>query len=110
MGGCFLFFLVSLSAAFLGWGMVFIASRIERERQERYAERCGKKGPAVPPPKPFDVKAPSPWPRRNSRRSARRDRHQGCSPTAQTGASPRVCPSSQCGRSLGRYGSNILPL
>jgi hypothetical protein len=63
MGEFFLFFLVSLSAAFLGWGMVVIASRIERERQERYAERYGKKGLPVPVPKPSDVKAPSPsWP------------------------------------------------
>ena len=63
MGELFLFFLVSLSAAFLGWGMVVIASRIEHERQERYAERYGKKGLPVPVPKPSDVKPPSPWPR-----------------------------------------------
>ena len=62
MGEFVLFFVVSLSAAFLGWGMVVIASRIERERQERYAERYGKKGLAVPVPKPSEVKAPSPWP------------------------------------------------
>jgi hypothetical protein len=31
----FLFFLVSLSAAFVGWGIMVIASRIEHERQER---------------------------------------------------------------------------
>ena len=62
MGEFFLFFLVGLSAAFLGWGMVFIASRIEHERQERYAARYGKQGPAVPLPKPSEVKAPSPWP------------------------------------------------
>jgi hypothetical protein len=35
MGDFFLFFVVSLSAAVVGWGMVVIASRIERERQER---------------------------------------------------------------------------
>ena len=58
-----LFFVVSLSAAGLGWGMVVLASRIEHERQERYAERYGKKkGLPVPMPKPSDVKAPSPWP------------------------------------------------
>jgi hypothetical protein len=63
IGEFFLFFLVSLSAAFLGWGMVFIASRIEHERQERYAERYGKKGLAVVSrPKPSEVKAPSPLP------------------------------------------------
>jgi hypothetical protein len=33
----FLFFLVSLSTADVGWGMVVLASRIENERQERYA-------------------------------------------------------------------------
>ena len=60
-----LFLVVSLSTAFLGWGMVVFASRIERERQERYAERYGKKGlpVSVPVPKPSDVKPPSPWPR-----------------------------------------------
>jgi len=65
MGDFFLFFVVSLSAAGVGWGMVVIASRIERERQERYAERYGKKGlpVPVPVPKPSDVKPPSPWPR-----------------------------------------------
>jgi hypothetical protein len=63
IGEFFLFFLVSLSAACLGWGMVVVASRIEHERQERYAERHGKKkGLPVPLPKPSDVKAPSPWP------------------------------------------------
>jgi hypothetical protein len=61
MGEFFLFFLVSLSAAFLGWGMVVIASRIERERQERYAERYGKKGLAVSVPKPSDVKPSPTW-------------------------------------------------
>jgi hypothetical protein len=30
-----LFFLVSLSAAFVGWAVVVIASRIEHEHQER---------------------------------------------------------------------------
>jgi len=55
MGEFFLFFLVSLSAACLGWGMVVVASRIEHERQERYAERYGKKGPAVSPPKPSGI-------------------------------------------------------
>jgi len=59
----FLFFLVSLSVAGVGWGIVVIASRIEHERQERYAERYRKKGAAVPLPKPSDLKAPSPsWP------------------------------------------------
>jgi len=62
MGEFFLFFLVSLSTAFLGWGMVFLASRIERERQERYAERYGKKGLPVPVPKPSDLKPPPPSP------------------------------------------------
>jgi hypothetical protein len=62
IGDFFLFFVVSLSAAFVGWGMLFIASRIEHERQERYAQRYGKKGPAVSQPKPSEVKAPSPWP------------------------------------------------
>ena len=62
MGEFFLFFLVSLTTAFLGWGMVVVASRIEHERQERYAERYGKKGLPVPMPKPSDVKAPSPLP------------------------------------------------
>jgi hypothetical protein len=62
MGELFVFFVVSLSAAFLGWGMVVFASRIERERQERHAERYGiKKGPAVPPPKPSDVKPSPSW-------------------------------------------------
>jgi hypothetical protein len=37
IGEFFLFFLVSLSAAGLGWGMVVVASRMEHERQERYA-------------------------------------------------------------------------
>jgi hypothetical protein len=60
IGEFFLFFLISLSTALLGWGIVVIASRIEHERHERYAERYGKKGPAVPLPKPSDVKAPSP--------------------------------------------------
>jgi hypothetical protein len=59
----FLFLLVSLSAALGGWGIVVVASRIEHERQERYAERYGgKQGPPVPLPKPSEVKAPSPWP------------------------------------------------
>ena len=58
-GETLLFFLISLSAACLGWGMGVVASRIEHERQERYAERYGKKGLAVPVPKPADVK-PSP--------------------------------------------------
>jgi hypothetical protein len=62
IGEFFLFFLVSLSAAGVGWDIVVVASRIEHERQERYAERHGKKGPAVPLPKPSDVKAPSPSP------------------------------------------------
>ena len=62
-GEFFLFFVFSLSAALGGWGMVVFASRIERERQERHAERSGKKGLAVPLPRPSDVKAPSPsWP------------------------------------------------
>ena len=62
-GEFFLFFVVSLSAALGGWGMVVFASRIERERQERHAERSGKKGLAVPLPRPSDVEAPSPsWP------------------------------------------------
>jgi hypothetical protein len=63
IGEFFLFFLVSLSAAGVGWGIVVVASRIEHERQERYAERYGKKGSAaVPPPKPSEVKAPSSLP------------------------------------------------
>ena len=62
MGEFFLFFLVSLSAACLGWGMVVVASRIEHERQERYAERHGNKGLAVPVPKPADVKPSPSWP------------------------------------------------
>ena len=58
----FLFSLVSLSTAGIGWGMLVVASRIEHERQERHSERYGKKGPAMPLPKPSDVK-PSPlWP------------------------------------------------
>ena len=61
-GEFFLFLVVSLSTAFLGWGMVVFASRIERERQERHAERYGiKQGPAVPPPKPSDVKPSPSW-------------------------------------------------
>jgi hypothetical protein len=60
IGEFFLFFLISLSAAFLGWGTVVIASRIKQERQERYAERYGRKGPPVPLPKPSVVKAPTP--------------------------------------------------
>jgi hypothetical protein len=55
----FLFFLVSLSAAGVGWGVMVVASRIEHERQERYAERYGKKDPAVPLPKP-SVQQPPP--------------------------------------------------
>jgi hypothetical protein len=62
MAEFFLFFLISLSAACLGWGMVVVASRIEHERQERHAERYGKKGLAVPVPKPSEVTVPSPWP------------------------------------------------
>ena len=62
-GEFFLFFVFSLSAALGGWGMVVFASRIERERQERHAERYGiKEGPAVPPPKPSDVKPSPSWP------------------------------------------------
>jgi hypothetical protein len=38
---------------------VVVASRIEHERRERYAETYGK---SVRLPKPFDVKAPSPLP------------------------------------------------
>ena len=53
----FLFFLVSLGVAGVGWGIVVIASRIEHERQERYAERYGKKGLPVPFPKPSDESA-----------------------------------------------------
>jgi len=65
IGELLLFFLVSLSAAGAGWGMVVVASRIENERQERYAERYGgKKGPTVPPPKPSDVKPSPSWPSR----------------------------------------------
>jgi hypothetical protein len=52
IGEFFPFFLISLSAALGGWGIVVVASRIEQERQERYAERYGKKGLAVPLPKP----------------------------------------------------------
>jgi hypothetical protein len=39
-----------------------VASRIEHERQERYAERYGKKGLPVPMPKPSDVKPSPSWP------------------------------------------------
>jgi hypothetical protein len=42
--------------------ILVVASRVEHERQELYVERYGKKGPAVPLPKPSDVKAPSPLP------------------------------------------------
>jgi hypothetical protein len=59
MGEFVLFFLVSLSAACLGWGVVVLASRIEHQRQERYGERYGKKGPT--PPKPSDVKPSPSW-------------------------------------------------
>jgi hypothetical protein len=62
IGEFVLFFVVSLSAAGVGWGIVVVASRIEHERQERYAERYGKKGPAVSQPKPSEVTAPSPLP------------------------------------------------
>ena len=65
MGELFLFFLIGLTTAFLGWSMVVIASRIERERQERYAAKYygyGKKGLPVPLPKPSDLKTPSPLP------------------------------------------------
>jgi hypothetical protein len=62
MGEFFFFFLVSLSAACVGWGMVVVASRIEHERQERYAERYGQKGSAaVSQPKPSDVKPSPSW-------------------------------------------------
>jgi hypothetical protein len=40
-GGFLVFFLVSLSAALIGWGIVVIASRIEHQRQERYLTRHG---------------------------------------------------------------------
>jgi hypothetical protein len=62
IGEFVLFFLVSLSAALVGLAMVVVASRIEHERQERYAERYGKKGLAVPVPKPSDVKPSPSWP------------------------------------------------
>jgi hypothetical protein len=58
----FEFFLVSLSMAGVGWGIVVAASRIEHERQERYAERYSKTGLPVPLPKPSHVTPPSPWP------------------------------------------------
>ena len=105
IGEFFVFFLVSLSAACLGWGIVVVASRIEHERQERYAERYGRKGPGVPLPKPSDVKPSPSWPisRAGARcNSLRSDRRQGLLANAQTCApSPQVCPSSQCGRSWG---------
>jgi hypothetical protein len=62
IGDFFPFFLISLSAALGGWGIVVVASRIEQERQERYAERYGTKRPAVPTPKPSDVKPSPSWP------------------------------------------------
>jgi hypothetical protein len=62
IGEFFLFFVISLSAALGGWGIVVLASRIEHDRQERHAERYGRKGLPVPVPKPSEVKGPSPWP------------------------------------------------
>src|SRR5262249_12367016 len=62
MGEFFLFFLVSLSAACLGWGMVVVASRIEHERQERYAERYGKRGRPVPVRQPAEFNPSPSWP------------------------------------------------
>jgi hypothetical protein len=41
IGEFLLLFLVGLSSALVGWGIVVIASRIERERQERHAKRYG---------------------------------------------------------------------
>ena len=42
------FLLASLGSAFVGWGIVFTTSRIERERQRRNIERFGKTD-VVPP-------------------------------------------------------------
>jgi hypothetical protein len=61
IGDFLLFFLVSLSTTAAGWGIMVVASRIEHDRQERYTERYGNKRSAVPPPKPSQVTAPSPW-------------------------------------------------
>jgi hypothetical protein len=52
IGEFVVFFLVSLSAAFVGWGMVAITSRIERQRGERYGNHSGsKRRPISGPPK-----------------------------------------------------------
>jgi hypothetical protein len=40
-GEFLVFFLVSLSAALIGWGIVVVASRIEHQRQERRLIRYG---------------------------------------------------------------------
>lgn len=33
---------LSVGGAFVGWGMVYLSARFERERQERHAERFGE--------------------------------------------------------------------
>jgi hypothetical protein len=63
---------VSASAAggFVGWGIVYLSSRIERRRQERHAERYGEYGTA-----PIE---PSAWVRfMNSRRFSNRPKVDG---------------------------------
>jgi hypothetical protein len=62
MGEFVVFFFVSLSAAFVGWGMMVAASRIKHQREERHPERQGNKDPGLSLPKPSEVTAPSPWP------------------------------------------------
>jgi hypothetical protein len=37
------FLVLSTAIAFMGWGIVYLSSRIERQRQERHAERFGEK-------------------------------------------------------------------
>ena len=42
-------FIVALAVAFIGWGMMVLASRIEHERQERHADKFGEHEPVLPP-------------------------------------------------------------
>jgi hypothetical protein len=45
----FLFIAVSAVMPLVGWGIVYVSSRIERERRERHAERFGEQPPASRP-------------------------------------------------------------
>jgi hypothetical protein len=53
-------FFVGLAGALIGWAMMVLASRIERDRQERHADKFGEHEPA-PPPLPSWARLVSSW-------------------------------------------------